>query len=144
MNDYALTARSAQLYYRYARAIDQCDLDTARSIAVDDVQVTIGDGPTQHGVGAFLEIFRRHQARELLFSRHLVTNVLAERAGHQVVTHAYFQATFFEDAETRMIFGVYDDVHTEEGAGLKIAHKKIRVERVVVLPASMPWGRLSA
>lgn len=140
MNNAALAARSSQLYYRYARAIDECDLDAARSLVVDDVQVTLGDQPAQHGVEAFLEIFRDHQDRRLPLGRHLVTNVLAERVGQRILTHAYFQASFFEDAATLMIFGVYDDVHVEDGDDLKIAHKKIRVDRILHLPASLPWG----
>jgi hypothetical protein len=35
-----------------------------------------------------------------------------------------------------VIIGVYDDVHVERDGKLKLAHKKIRVERVVILPAS--------
>lgn len=139
--DHELTTRSARLYYLYARAIDEVDLDMARAIVTDDVQVTLGeDVPAQRGVDAFLEIFHQHKARGIPVCKHMVTNVLAERVGDQIVTHAYFQAGFFEDDRTQMIFGVYDDVHVEVGGELKLAHKKIRVERVLLLPAAAPWS----
>lgn len=139
-NDHgSMDARSARLYHRYALAMDEGDLAVARAIATDDVRITLGDGPTRRGIEVFLEVFRQHQARQLPLSKHMVTNVLTERLGNEIVTHASFQAGFFEDAGTRMIFGVYDDVHVEVGGELKIAHKKIRVERVLRLPAATPW-----
>lgn len=135
----SLETRSARLYYRYARAMDDGDIDEARAIAVDDVKVTLGDSPTRSGIEVFLEIFRQHKARQLPLSKHVVSNVLAKPLGSEVVTHASFEAMFFEDDATRMIFGVYDDEQTEVNGELKITHKKIRVERVLHLPAAVPW-----
>ncbi len=85
---------------------------------------------------AFLDVYRAHNALEIPVCKHVVTNVLAERDGDQIVTHAYFQATFLEEEGTRVIIGLYDDVHVEVGGELKIAHKKIRVQRVLRLPAA--------
>jgi 3-phenylpropionate/cinnamic acid dioxygenase small subunit len=118
-----LAARSAELYYTYARAVDEEDLDTLRSIVTDDVLITRGDNPT-------------HNALNVPVCKHVVTNVLAEPDGDEIKTHAYFQATFLEEARTRVIIGVYDDVHVERDGKLKLAHKKIRVQRVLELPAS--------
>jgi 3-phenylpropionate/cinnamic acid dioxygenase small subunit len=131
-----LAARSAQLYYTYARAVDEGDLDTLRSIVTEDVRVTRGDHPTEQGVEAFLDVYRAHNALQIPVCKHVVTNVLAEPDGDQIRTHAYFQATFLEDAQTRVIIGVYDDVHVERDGELKLAHKKIRVQRVLQLPAA--------
>ncbi len=131
-----LSARSAQLYYVYARAVDEADLDTLRAIATDDVLITRGDNPTEQGVEKFLDVYRAHNALQVPVCKHVVTNVLAEQDGDEIRTHAYFQATFLEEAMTRVIIGVYDDVHVERDGELKLAHKKIRVERVLELPAS--------
>ena len=131
-----LSARSAQLYYVYARAVDEADLDTLRAIATDDVLITRGDNPTEHGVEKFLDVYRAHNALNVPVCKHVVTNVLAERDGEEIRTHAYFQATFLEEAKTRVIIGVYDDVHVERDGDLRLAHKKIRVQRVLELPAS--------
>ncbi len=131
-----LDARSARLYYRYARAVDEGDLDTLRAIVTDDVQITRGDHPTEDGVEAFLDVYRAHNALEIPVCKHVVTNVLADASGDEVVTHAYFQATMLEEKRTRVIIGVYDDVHREVDGELKLAHKKIRVQRILVLPAS--------
>jgi 3-phenylpropionate/cinnamic acid dioxygenase small subunit len=131
-----LSARSAQLYYTYARAVDEADLDTLRTIVTDDVLITRGDNPTEQGVEAFLDVYRAHNALNVPVCKHVVTNVLAERDGEEIRTHAYFQATFLEETKTRVIIGVYDDVHLERNGDLKLAHKKIRVQRVLELPAS--------
>lgn len=131
-----LAARSAQLYYAYARAVDDGDLDTLRSIVTDDVRVTRGDHPTEQGVEAFLDIYRAHNALQIPVCKHVITNVLAEPEGDEIRTHAYFQATFLEEERTRVIIGRYDDVHVERDGQLKLAHKKIRVQRVLELPPS--------
>jgi len=125
-----LGARAARTYYVYARAVDEGDLDTLRAMVTDDVQITRGDHPTEDGVEKFLDVYRGHNALQIPVCKHVVTNVLAERVGDDVVTHAYFEATFFEDERTRIITGVYDDVHREVDGELKLAHKKIRVERI--------------
>ena len=131
-----LAARSAELYYTYARAVDEADLDTLRAIVTDDVLITRGDNPTEQGVEKFLDVYRAHNALQVPVCKHVVTNVLAEPDGDEIRTHAYFQATFLEEAKTRVIIGVYDDVHVERDGKLKLAHKKIRVQRVLELPAS--------
>src|SRR4051794_23383268 len=131
-----LGARSAELYYTYARAADDTDLDTLRAIVTDDVLITRGDNPTEQGVEKFLDVYRAHNALNVPVCKHVVTNVLAEQDGDEIKTHAYFQATFLMEEKTRVVIGVYDDVHAERDGELKLVHKKIRVERVLELPAS--------
>lgn len=132
----SLAARSARLYYLYARAVDEGDLEALRSIVTADVQITRGDLPAQHGVEAFLDVYRAHNAQRIPVCQHAVTNVLADRDGEVIRTHAYFQATLLEEERTRVVVGVYDDVHVEQDGELKLAHKKITVQRVLHLPAS--------
>jgi 3-phenylpropionate/cinnamic acid dioxygenase small subunit len=131
-----LAARSARVYYTYARAVDEGDLDTLRALVTDDVRITRGDHPTEQGVEAFLDVYRAHNALNIPVCKHVVTNVLAEADGDEIRTHAYFQATMLEEQQTRVVIGVYDDVHVERDGELKLAHKKIRVQRVLQLPAS--------
>lgn len=131
-----LGARSARVYHVYARAVDEGDLDTLRDLVTDDVQITRGTHPTESGVEAFLDVYRAHNALEIPVCKHVVTNVLAERDGDDIVTHAYFEATMFEAEQTRVIAGVYDDVHREVDGVLKLSHKKITVQRTVYLPAA--------
>ncbi len=131
-----LAACSAQLYYTYARAVDEGDLDTLRSIVTDDVLITRGSNPTEQGVKAFLDVYRAHNALNVPVCKHAVTNVVAKLDGDSIRTHAYFQATFLEEQQTRVIIGVYDDVHVEQDGELKLAHKRITVQRVLQLPAS--------
>lgn len=131
-----LGARSARVYNVYARAVDEGDLETLRKLVTDDVQITRGDHPTEDGVEAFLDVYRAHNALNIPVCKHVVTNVLAERVGDDVVTHAYFEASMYEEEQTRVVIGVYDDVHREVDGELKLAHKKIRVQRTVYLPAA--------
>ena len=132
----ALAARSAQLYYTYARAVDEGDLDALRGIATDDIKTSRGTNPTVDGVEAFLDVYRAHNDLHIPVCKHVVTNIMARREGADIVTHAYFQATFLETETTRIIIGCYDDVHREAGGELKLAHKKITVQRTLELPAS--------
>jgi hypothetical protein len=131
-----LGARSARLYNLYARAVDEGDLDTLRTITTPDVKITRGQHPTEQGVEAFLDVYRAHNALEIPVCKHVVTNVLAEKVGDEIRTHAYFQATMLEAEQTRVIIGVYDDVHVEVEGELKLAHKRITVQRVLKLPVS--------
>jgi hypothetical protein len=132
----SIETRSARLYYTYARAVDEGDLDTLRRIVTDDVRITRGDGPTEQGVEAFLDVYRAHNALGIPVCQHVVTNILAERRGRDIQTQAYFHATMLEAARTRVVIGAYDDVHVESDGALKLAHKKILVHRVLELPAA--------
>ncbi len=131
-----LGARSTRLYNLYARAVDEGDLDTLRAIATEDIKITRGQYPTEEGIEAFLDVYRAHNALRIPVCKHVVSNVLAERVGDEIQTHAYFQATMLEEEGTRVIIGLYDDVHVEQDGDLKLAHKKITVQRVLHLPAS--------
>jgi hypothetical protein len=131
-----LGARSARLYARYARAVDDGDLEALRALVTDDVGVTRGDLPPESGVEAFLDVYRAHNAMRIPVCRHVVTNVLAERDGAVIRTSAYFQATMFETGRTRVVTGTYADDHVERDGDLLIAHKRISVDRVVHLPAA--------
>ncbi|UMG91221.1 nuclear transport factor 2 family protein [Nocardioides sp. TF02-7] len=138
-----LAARSARVYHRYARAVDEGDLDTLRAIVTDDIKITRGDHPTEEGVEAFLDVYRAHNALNIPVCKHVVTNVLAERDGDDVVTHAYFEASMYEEEQTRVVIGVYDDVHREVDGELRLAHKKIRVQRTLYLaPAGANYAHV--
>ncbi|HEU5000380.1 MAG TPA: nuclear transport factor 2 family protein [Lapillicoccus sp.] len=132
------TARAERLYYRYARAVDEGNLDELRALATPDVKVTRGGGETKDGIEAFLDVYRAHNALQIPVCKHVITNITAEpeAADGTVVTHAYFEAKLLSDAETKVIIGYYEDVHVVEGDEHRLAHKKIVAERVLMLPAS--------
>lgn len=132
----ALGARSARLYYLYARAVDDGDLGMLEAIALPDIKVTRGHHPTTVGVESFLDVYRAHNALKIPVCKHVVTNVVADQIGDEIQTHAYFQAAFLERERTRLVIGYYDDIHQEVEGELRLAHKKIVVERTVELPAS--------
>ena len=133
------TARAERLYYRYARAVDEGNLDELRALATPDVQVTRGDGETKDGIEAFLDVYRAHNALRIPVCKHVITNITAqpEAADGTVTTHAYFEAKLLSDGETKVIIGYYDDVHLVRGDEHLLAHKKIVAERVLMLPGSV-------
>ena len=131
------TARAARLYFRYARAVDEGDLDTLREISLPHIRMTRGAVPPTDGIEPFLDVYRAQNASATEVCKHVVTNVTADPAEDgTVTTHAYYQATMFDPTETRMIFGYYDDVHVVDGDEHRLAHKKITVERMLTLPVS--------
>jgi hypothetical protein len=138
--DSKLSADAAQVLYAYARAVDEGDLDTLERLAHEDVSLTRVDG-TKHGRAAFLDLYRGFRDSDKQGSKHVVTNVQAfPEEGGRVRLHAYFQATMFEAGGTRLVIGRYEDSLRDDGDGLKFAHKRIAVERVVELgTASAEW-----
>jgi 3-phenylpropionate/cinnamic acid dioxygenase small subunit len=135
--DPKLSAEAAQVLYAYARAVDEGDLDTLEAIAHEDVSLTRVDG-TKHGRTAFLDLYRGFRDSDKEGSKHVVTNVQAfPEDGGLVRLHAYFAATMFDPGGgTRVVIGRYDDSLRDDGDGLKFAHKRITVERVVAYGAS--------
>ena len=134
--DHELSAKAAQLLYAYARAVDEGDLDTLEKIAHEDVALTRVDG-TKHGRAEFLNLYRGFKDSDKAGSKHVITNVQAfPEEGGLVRAKAYFAATMFDHDGTRIVIGQYDDSMRDDGDGLKYAHKRITVERVVQLGAS--------
>ncbi|HEY6592655.1 MAG TPA: nuclear transport factor 2 family protein [Asanoa sp.] len=139
--DGKLSAEAAQLLYAYARAVDEGDLDTLERIAHEDVALTRIDG-TKHGREAFLDLYRGFRDEDKAGSKHVVTNVQAfPEEGGLVRARAYFAATMFDsDGGTRIVVGQYSDSMRDDGDGLRFAHKRIAVERVVTLgTATAEW-----
>ena len=138
--DPKLSADAAQVLYAYARAVDEGDLDTLERIAHEDVALTRADG-TKHGRAEFLNLYRGFRDSDKQGSKHVVTNVQAfPEEGGLVRIHAYFAATMFESDGTRIVIGHYSDSLRDDGDGLRFAHKRITVERVVPLAAaSADW-----
>lgn len=131
-----LLARSTLLYHLYAQAVDDNDLDGLRALATDDVGITRGGVDEPGGIEAFLDIYRAHIALGVEVCQHAVTNVIAWRDGDTIATRAYFQARLFEQDRTRVLVGEYADTHVERDGTLLIAHKRIRVRKVVVQPVA--------
>jgi hypothetical protein len=136
VGDAGLSARAAQVLYAYARAVDEGDIEALRGLAVPNVLLTRSDG-TKQGIEAFLDLYRAFAASPVQGSRHAITNVQAfpEPAG-DVLALSYFQAAMFDPgAQTRLVIGQYSDSMREVDGQLRFSHKRIRVERVVAIPA---------
>jgi NAD(P)-dependent dehydrogenase (short-subunit alcohol dehydrogenase family)/3-phenylpropionate/cinnamic acid dioxygenase small subunit len=133
-------AEAAEVLHRYARAVDERDLDTLAALVTDDVLMTRVDGVRQ-GRERFLDVYREFGGQDMEGSQHSVTNVLVAEEDGETVVRAYFTALMFDRAGTRMVVGRYRDSLVRADAGLRICHKRISVARVVPLPASdTVWG----
>jgi hypothetical protein len=136
IGDAGLSARAAQVLYAYARAVDEGDIEALRGLAVTDVSLTRSDGTTQ-GIEAFLDLYRAFAASPVRGSKHAITNVQAfPEPDGDVRALAYFHATMFDPgAQTRLVIGQYSDSMREVDGQLRFSHKRIKVERVVAIPA---------
>lgn len=139
-NQTELSTRVARVLYRYALAVDTGDLKALRAMVTEDIQITRADG-TRSGIEPFLDVYRAQFASKTEGLKHVVTNVLADRLPDgSIQTHAYFEATMFESQETKRVIGSYQDILREVDGVLKLAHKKIAVQRVLQLPqATQAW-----
>jgi 3-phenylpropionate/cinnamic acid dioxygenase small subunit len=137
-DDAPLAPRCESLYRRYARAVDDGDVEGLRAFCLDDVRLTRGADATLEGVEAFLDIYRAHVGKGVPLTRHVITNVVAERVADGISSRAYFQAWFYEETRTRVVSGTYDDLLVErDGGELVFAHKVNNVERILELPTAL-------
>lgn len=139
-NQAELSMRAATVLYQYALAVDTEDLEALRALVTEDIQITRAEG-TRSGMESFLDVYRAQFSSKTEGLKHVVTNVLADRLPDgSIQMHAYFEATMFDAEETRRIIGSYQDILREVDGVLKLAHKKISVQRVIQLPqATQAW-----
>jgi hypothetical protein len=147
VGDAGLSARAAQVLYAYARAVDEGDIEALRALALPDVFLTRSDGTTKQGIEVFLDLYRAFAASPVLGSKHAITNVQAfPEPDGDVRALSYFHATMFDPGapdqtapdqttQTRLVIGQYSDSLREVDGQLRFSHKRIAVERVVVIPA---------
>lgn len=134
-----LTVRVSALYTRYARAVDDEDIDALRSLVTDDVAITRG-AETEEGVEAFLRVYRAHFDNQIPLCQHAISNVSVGPSRRGLRSQAYFRALFFESERTRFVVGRYDDNLIDVDGALLVAHKRNVVQRVVELPAAAILG----
>jgi hypothetical protein len=138
-----LAYRAQAAMYTYAWAADARDIDKLRELAIEDIVVTQTTG-TKHGREAFLDIYRAFATSDVELSRHVVSNVLLTREDAGVRVDAYFEATMFRAHNTTRVFGRYSDSMVDIDGSLKLAHKRIQVDRVLELPVATsvfkPYG----
>lgn len=128
--DAELSARAAQVFFAYARGVDDGDLDAISALASDDVVVTRAAGVLT-GREEFLSLYRGFKDSPVQLSQHVISNVQAFRlADGSIRARAYFQASFFEAGDGyRLVVGQYDDTLREIGGRLVLTHKRIDVQR---------------
>jgi len=116
--------------YRYARAVDDHDLDTLAALAADDVELRRVDGLHQ-GREAFLRIYRNFFASAVDWSRHLITNIEVEGTGDRATTRAYFEAAMTAGESSRLVFGEYRHELVHTGQSWVFRRKTIDVQRQI-------------
>ncbi|TWH23009.1 nuclear transport factor 2 family protein [Prauserella rugosa] len=135
MTDHPAEAARTALH-RYARAVDTRDEQALATVFTGEVVLERVDG-ARTGRDTVLAFYRGVFDGPTLWSKHLVTNVVAEPDGaNGVAVTAYFQAVSRTADEAIAIYGEYDDVLVPgpaAGAGLRIARKRIDVQQVFTL-----------
>jgi hypothetical protein len=131
-----LGARAARLEYRYAFGVDTFDIEALRALATDDVKLT-RIGATQDGMENFLNLYRGTIGKGVEVSKHVITNVLADRnADGEIEILAEFTATHVFADKINLTLGRYNDTAREVDGVLMLCHKSITVDRVISLPPS--------
>jgi 3-phenylpropionate/cinnamic acid dioxygenase small subunit len=85
----------------------------------------------------FLEFYGSFHESSVECSKHVVTNLRAYPEPDGLVRiDSYFQTSLFEAHRTRIVIGQYSDSLRECPDGLRLAHKRVNVERQIILPPS--------
>ncbi|MGX1689580.1 nuclear transport factor 2 family protein [Microbacterium sp. NPDC055442] len=132
-----LIERVTALYFDYAAAVDDVDMETLRSLLTEDVTFESNRRISAVIVGAdaLLKAYAPLLAQPGTVSRHLVSNVRVLRVdGDLIHTHAYFTATFHFEDTTSVQTGCYRDVHVQTAEGLRIRHKRVEVDPAIIHP----------
>ena len=138
-----MLAEVNRFYVRYAEAVDAADEPALRGLLAPEVSITRGGARVQ-GVEEFLDVYRAHWGQGIGLCQHQVTNVDARVVPGRVRATAYFRALFFEELQTRLVVGRYEDDLVPAGpgtgsseGGLAVFHKRNVVQRAVVLPKAL-------
>lgn len=121
------TARAT--LHRYARAVDTRDEVALAEVFTEDVAFERADG-LREGRDAVIAFYRTVFEGPTLWSKHMITNVLAEPHGDGLAVTAYFQAVSRTADDALAVFGEYDDWLVSGEHGLRVARKRIDVQQV--------------
>jgi 3-phenylpropionate/cinnamic acid dioxygenase small subunit len=123
--------------HRYARAVDEHDLDGLSKLVTEDVELRRVDGLHQ-GRDAFLDVYRNFFASPVDWSRHLITNLEIEvdPAAGSAGSHAYFEAAMTEGTTGRLVFGEYSHDLVRPAGRWLLRRKSIDVQRTLELVRS--------
>lgn len=114
--------------HRYARAVDTRDEEALAEVFTTDVTFERVDG-LREGRDAVLSFYRTVFDGPVVWSKHMITNVLVEPRGDGLAVTAYFQAVSRTAGDAIAVLGEYDDLLVPDGDGLRIARKRIDVQQ---------------
>jgi hypothetical protein len=120
----------------YASAADSLDPADLRAVFTVDARLTMGE-KTYEGADACTDFLRGSVGPEVL-SQHSVSNLRIRREGDGYRVDSVLRALVFLPDATRLVVGRYSDsVDVLDGVA-RIRHKRITVQRHVVLPEVAP------
>ncbi len=126
---------------RYARAIDQKDVDAVEAVFSVDAELRRA-GVITTGREAVAD-FYRNVLPTFGHMRHLITNTMAEPDGELIRAHSYFSYVQVIDDGVRFGWGDYNDVvrPVSENDGVFV-EKEIVVHHSLVVPMSVAESML--
>ncbi|MEV0945158.1 nuclear transport factor 2 family protein [Rhodococcus sp. NPDC049939] len=126
--------RAADVLVQYAWAVDRGDLEALRAMVIDDVKIS-HTGMHASGVENFLDVYRSFLDSPIEKSQHSLSNIHVSAEGDGgLLVESYFEGTMFLRETSERLFGRYSDSLVESDGDLRIAHKRITVDRVMNLP----------
>ncbi|MGC5256126.1 nuclear transport factor 2 family protein [Gordonia sp. DT218] len=134
----AIHHAAAGLLYEYQALVDAKDIDGLARIVRQDVELTRQDGTTR-GREAFLDLYRRFAASDVLVAQHMATNVVAtvNADGSVDVRSAFLAITTHAAGGARQIWGRYHDTMVRDGERWILTAKRIAVVRTALFDEAM-------
>lgn len=124
-----------RVLHTYTQAVDAQDCDLLGSVFTADVVLHRVDG-ARTGRDSVLEFYRSVFDGPVIWSVHLVTNVLVDRVEGDVVSRAAFHSAQLSGETIIDIYGRYRHRFADIDARLCVAEKWIDVEQVFRRAAS--------
>lgn len=134
----AIHYAATSLLFEYQALVDAKDIDGLARIVHPDVELTRQDGTT-HGSEAFLDLYRRFSASDVLNAQHMGSNVVAtpNDDGTVDVRSTFVAITTHEAGGARQIWGRYHDTMVQMGGRWVLTAKRIAVVRTALIDESM-------
>jgi uncharacterized protein (TIGR02246 family) len=120
------------LLYRYARALDELDLDAVTALFTVDGELVTGAG-TARGrdeIRAYYAGVRQGHVEQRQRLRHVTTNVLIEApAPSEAAVHSFFTVVVTEPGGVSIRWaGTYTDLVVDEGDAWRFRRRRIEVD----------------
>lgn len=138
LDELILHRAGERLLIEYQELVDARDIDGLAGLIDSEVELTRHDG-TVYGAQAFLDLYRRFAAEDIVVSHHMATNLQVSRRddGSALVESKFLALTTHGTGEARQIWGRYTDRIACRDGHWRLLSKRIDVSAMAVLDPEM-------